>query len=250
MCDFFGKKLKLKSKSFHFILKNIDIAEIDRLYNMEILKIQNEPPKPKVDVDKFNPNIYEFTPDTTEPTQSIICSTKIDKIGLKDLSHQPITTIVSKEKMKISSFVILKNIDRKINTITPRCYGCHRDFNSYPLGVPISHSRIKNRDVFMIDGCVCSFNCMLLLIETSSSSLYKDSCWLIPQLYHAIFNHYPQEKIIKSPHWKLRECYGGVLTDKEYSQSFQTIEYTDTNTITNSNDIVIQAYRTWTCRQV
>ena len=248
MSDFFGKRTKVKS--LYFILKNVDIAEIDRLYNMEILKIQNEPIIESKAI--FNPNICEFTSDNAEIEldQSVICSTKIDKIGLKDLRHQPITTIVSKEKMKISSFITLQNIDKQNCHKNTRCHGCHREFDSYPLGIPISHSRIKNRDIFIVDGCVCSFNCMLLLMETTPSSLYKDSCWLIPQLYHTIFNQYPQEKIIKSPHWKLRECYGGILNDQEYAQSFQTIEYTDTHSIANANNAIIQAHHTWTCRDV
>lgn len=205
MTDFFSGSSK---KQLLFVLKNINIVDVDKQYNMELISGLNS-----VVTEKNN---TEFTP--------------IDKIGIKDLKKSPLSTYVTKDKIKSLVYVTFeKNIDE--NEHKCKCHGCHRYFDSYPLGIPISYKLNENKEYYLLDSLVCSFNCMYLVLENSYSPIYKNSSFLINKLYHTIYGEFPKQKIIKSPNWKLQKCYGGPLDEDEYAKCFQSILFNDLHTI-------------------
>jgi hypothetical protein len=250
MTSFFGKSKKtIKKKStqdeFTFTLSNIDVAKIDKDFNMEKMK--------------------EFGCDITGKTNIIFDGgegTSLEKLGISSLRREPITTIVSKDKKKIHSYLSLMDIvnGKKIpeSTNIP-CHGCRRKFTSQPLGIPIDfhpsyyvskndptkikrlttrerdilsedpENNIVTMDYFDTEGIVCSFNCIISCIEDSPSPVYKKTPYLITMMYKMIFGKYPDQKICKSPSWKLRDEYGGPLSDDEFERSLQTIQFTDTH---------------------
>jgi len=244
--SFFGKTKKAKKKTqdeFSFTLTNVDIAKIDKDFNMEKIK--------------------EFGCDITS---KIIFDegTSLERLGISSLRKEPITTIISKDKRKIQSYIslvdIVSNKKLPVETSIP-CHGCRRKFTSQPIGIPldyhpsvyvskndptkIRHLTQKDRtvmeadedntviimDYFDTEGIVCSFNCILLCIEDSPSPMYTKTPLLIYKLYKMIFGVYPSQPILKAPSWKMREEYGGSISDFEYEKILQTIKFTDTHQV-------------------
>ncbi len=236
MSDFFGKKAK-KAVPLLFSFQNINMIEIDKLYNMDLLKM------------------FNVKEDETK-CQSVVNSTTIDRLGIRDLKYKPFITQVTKEKMRLCTYLTLMTTDNGTcdENVKSKCHGCHREFNTYPLGVPIKYQNSlkdgKLTEMFIVDSIVCSFNCMYLLLESSHSPVYKNSCFLIPKLYQTIFNEFPNRKILKSPHWKLRKCYGGVLSDEEYSRSLQTIDFNDLHRVELLKSYVIQTGRLFDIKEI
>jgi len=249
MSSFFGKSKKVPKKKatqdeFTFTLSNIDVAKIDKDFNMDKMR--------------------EFGCDITGKGIMFDVSegTSLEKLGISSLRKEPITTIVSKDKKKIYMYLSLLDIVscKKIPSETNiPCHGCRRKFKSQPLGIPIDfhpsyyvskndQSKIKRlttrekevmeldkenniviMDYFDTEGIVCSFNCIISYIEECPSPIYKKTPYLISLLYKMIFGKYPDQKIIRAPSWKMREEYGGPLSDDEFEQSLQTIQFTDTH---------------------
>ena len=143
------------------------------------------------------------------------------------------------------------------------CMGCHRSYNSCPIGVPIKYVpnyikyirklkdgtnmtynepyfnkhnnlpedyQIIKNDYFITDSMVCSFNCAMTLYF-DNPQLYHNTPTLISMMYKRIFNKFPEKPILKSPHWRLRKQYDGPLSDDEFEHSLQTIKFIDTNQI-------------------
>ena len=248
MTSFFGKSKKVSKKKttsdeFVFSLTDIDVVKIDKDFNMESIK--------------------EFGYDTTGKNNISFVSegTSLEKLGISSLRREPITTFISKE-IKIQSY--LSQIDIVTNTIIPEitnipCYGCRRKFSTHPLGIPLDfhpsyyvskndatkikrltpkerekleedpENKIMILDYFDTEGIVCSFNCIVSCIEDYPSPMYKKTPYLISMMYKMIFNKYPDQRIIKAPSWKMREEYGGPLSDEEFEKSLQTIKFTDTH---------------------
>lgn len=251
--SFFGGKSKktVKKKSngddFTFTLSNIDVAKIDKDFNMEKMK--------------------EFGCDISSGKNIIIFDggeegTSLEKLGISSLKKEPLTTIVSKDKKKIYTYLSMVDIvsSKKMpDSTTIPCYGCRRKFSSQPLGIPIDfhpsyyvskndttkirrlttndreklqldpENNIVIMDYFDTEGVVCSFNCIVSCIGESPSPIYKKTPYLISMMYKMIFGKYPDQKILRSPSWKMREEYGGPLSDKEFERSLQTIQFTDTH---------------------
>lgn len=249
MTTFFGKSKKTTKKKngqeeFTFTLTNIDIAKIDKNFNME--------------------NMKEFGCDLSGKSGNNIVfdeGTSLEKLGISSLRREPITTIVSKDKKKIHSYLSMFDIvtDKKMpSETTIPCHGCRRRFTSQPIGIPIDFHpsyyvskndptkikrlTVKERetlessgensivymDYFDTEGIVCSFNCIITCIEDSPSPIYKKTLSLISMMYKMIFGVYPIQKIIKAPSWRMREEYGGPLSDEEFEGVLQTVKFTDT----------------------
>jgi hypothetical protein len=249
MSTFFESKKKGKKKAndeYNIILQNIDIAKIDKDFNIIDIKNINDSSELIFDVDEKNN------------------TSSLEKLGIFSLKKQPIITIISKEKTNLKTFITMEDYKSKkklpITTTIP-CFGCHRKFSTIPIGIPLEYhpsiylskndsTKIKkltlnerkklgentNNDIdileyFDTDGIVCSFNCIFSAIEDNPSPLYKKTQSLVPQLYKIIFGHYPKEKIIRSPSWKLREEYGGILTDEEFVKNLQMLKIVDMNQV-------------------
>ena len=244
MSTFFGKKSQAKKKDdFTFTLNDIDVAKIDKDFNMNEMR---------------NIETHDIVFDTDDN------KTSLKKLGISSLRHEPITTIIPKEKTKLHTFITMTDLASKKempqSTNIP-CFNCRRHFTTCPLGIPIEYhpsvykskndpSKIKKLTInerqklevdktndievleyFDTDGIVCSFNCIVGFIDDNPSPLYKKTPSLIPKMYRMIFGKYPTEAIIKSPSWRLREEYGGVLSDEEFVANLQTLVFTDLNQI-------------------
>lgn len=257
--SFFTKKRTKKTASvstandFSFTLRNIDIAKIDKTFNMTNMK----------NISETNSNLI-FGTSSEE-------GTSLEKLGITSLKNEPITTIISKEKTKLQTFITM--LDYMTHKQLPEkteipCFGCHRRFDTVPLGIPIEYhssiysssndptkikkmtnnelnilseekkENVQSLNYFDTDGVVCSFNCIYSFIETNQSPLYKNTPFLVPYMYKMIFGHFPKKRIIKSPSWRLRSEYGGPLSDEEYVNNLQTLEFIDMNQISKINKML------------
>ena len=235
MTDKFCKRKKKDEKEHTFVLKNIDIVKIDTNHNMHLINNYEK------DMD-----IFDFDK-----------GTKINELGLSTIKKEPITTIISKEKTKLQTYIHMIDIVNQQNIPTSTnipCFGCRRKYTTPPIGIPIEYypsvyikndgkkiltindskkinSSVEKREYFDTDGMVCSINCISLAIKQDSSPKYKKTLSLIPTLYKCIFEEYPKENIIEAPSWRLRKEYGGPLTDDEYVKNLQVLKFTDTQQI-------------------
>ena len=188
--------------------------------------------------------------------------TSLEKLGISSIQKEPIVTVINKEKTKLKTFITMEDFSTKqclpTSTIVP-CFYCRRKFDTVPIGIPIDFhpsvyvdkndpKRIKKLttketttlnddstvklDYFDVDGIVCSFNCIFAFIDENPSHLYTKTPYLVPQMYKMIFGKFPSEQIFKSPSWRLRKEYGGVLSDEEFVKNLQTLKFTDTSQIT------------------
>jgi len=179
-----------------------------------------------------------------------------NNVQITDLTIAPLETIVN--KINIQHYITMMNHQNEqipTSTTIP-CLGCHRVYNSCPLGVPVKYipnmveSQIKTdkgvislispasgptpkklvtkNDYFITDGMVCSFNCILTVIE-SNPHLYRDTTTLMYKMYKKIFGKFPTSPILRSPDFRLRSQYGGPLSDIEYEKCLQTVKFVDTS---------------------
>lgn len=149
--------------------------------------------------------------------------------------NQPyIASYVDNEKRQKKCAICLYNVtDNGVlpNKTEMKCFNCHHQFDTKPLGCPIKY--IKDGD-YICDGIFCSFNCVLQFIEDNTinkNTIYKDSKQL---LYHLYYQIYPtdnttttttNEFIIPAGSFRLLKSYGGPFTIEEYRQNFNTIIY-------------------------
>ncbi len=134
------------------------------------------------------------------------------------------TTILHHDKIKtyvtMTDYVLNQKLPLQTNI---PCNCCHRSFNTCPIGIPV---KVKN-GIFYTDGIYCSFNCMIAIVEDYKDPLHAESIPLINLMYKEIFGEFPKQRIIKSAGWRSRKLYGGWLTDEEFEQTLQTIEFKD-----------------------
>lgn len=190
----------------------------------------------------------EFLKNSTTSTTSLLsqCQSSIQDLGF-NVRNEPMKTILVADKINIKHYITMIDLNRMcmpVKTTIP-CFGCHRIFNTIPLGIPLKYipsftsiedgiieNNNNSKEYFEVDGITCSFNCILRVIEDdSNNSLYRNSRLLVPLLYFKIFGIYPPKKIIPSPSWKLRELYGGPLNEEDYSKTLQQIEIVDSKQI-------------------
>lgn len=191
----FGKS---KEDIFIICLRNVNVEELDNVYIIDELK------------NNFTDNDVNIT--------------TIEKIIDKNVPSKLIKTFIQKDKLEISQY--LSNT-RKLTS----CFYCRRKILTEPIGIPIEYEKINDKDCFHCDGYVCSFNCLVSFIDEYYDEIYKKTEYLIPKLYYSIFNQYPKERIKPAPSWRMRNEYGGELTDEEYSRLFQVVEIRDAKQI-------------------
>jgi hypothetical protein len=236
--SFFSSKIdNLKSKKrelFEFILYNIDPQRDNLVIEKNIVdEPQYKPVNNNVEF-PVNNKIKNFTKEKINKYLTMIDSTTQEKLSLQ-------TTIP--------------------------CMGCHRKYNTCPLGVPIKYvpnilntelttvdgikvnikknisceqtkkyvdshplenKTITFNDYFITDSIVCSFNCMLNVFN-ENPEYYKNTPSLLYLMYYKIFGDYPNKTIIPAPNWRLRKEYDGPLTDEEFGNCLQTVKFIDSN---------------------
>lgn len=259
MSFFTSKKTKKEESSTSGKKKRKDVEkEIDEINEIDIEKLEISMKK--------KPNSILTSELNNELNFNVEEGTTLEKLGISSLRKQPMTTIINNEKTKLQvvfTLVDIKSGEKLPTTTKIPCFGCHRCFTTIPLGIPIEYHpsiyiskedpgkikkisinertkleekyEVKKLEYFDVDGIVCSFNCIISVLEDSHSPLYSKTRELIPQMYKLIFGKYPTEKITRAPHWRLREEYGGPLNDNEFISNLQILKFTDTHQVERIN---------------
>jgi len=210
---------------FSFTLKNINIYEVEKKYNISTLSFS---------------------------------TTKIS-----ELASTPVTTNYTfvDETMRSYSYVI--SMSKLLNKELPlstniHCFWCRHPFTNPPIGCPIKYipsilyktyyselskdiysikgsvtpnmqksckncDQIDKKDYYITDGIFCSFNCCLAFINNTNDKLYHDSLNLLLQYFYCFFD----KSIIIEPamSWRLLENCGGHLSITQFRENFNTINY-------------------------
>ena len=215
-----------------FILKNIDIPDLERRYNLQVEPSANDgADKPDAhltlidDIYSAHSNTFSFLDETKK-----FRITMIDSILKKSICCQT-------------------------------CYWCRHGFASVPIGCPIRFvplSMVKickseiTKQVFMIEqsiadhvadkielkknqhivdhgyyeteGSFCSFNCALAYINDTRVDT-RNSKNLLMKMHTEVFGYASAFTLHPSPSWKLLLEYGGFMTIDDFKSSFQNHYY-------------------------
>jgi len=115
--------------------------------------------------------------------------------------------------------------------IAGRCLWCLLDIEMPPIGIPVMIQYNNDEIIFHVDGCYCTFECCYsgLLREKSASYVYRDPLYmdseqLLKLMYKIMYPN--EEKLKKSPDWRLLKENNGCLDRKEFFNGSHTYERT------------------------
>lgn len=231
-----SKPKKSVKKKTTFVLKDINVSEIDKKYH--IVKGSNLELK-----------------ETTIPTQV----TKIDDLESSKSYFSPFINETQKHHITMIDSITHQSIRARC------CFWCRHAFTTHPIGCPIRYVHSKQvdlhvseitkekyttthpvslktmellkqqsipsvhlvpKDYYKTDGCFCSFNCCLAFINDNvSNPFYSESKYLLTNMYLDIFK--TPEKITPAPSWRLLKEYGGFMTIQEFRDSFLSYLFID-----------------------
>lgn len=233
-------------KKRNFVLKSIDLAQINELNKQYGLSIVSNLDKDKEDSFK---------------------TTKITEIITDDIEYSVTFLDENKRESKCSATMIdILSQDRIPEMTQIKCFWCKHNFEWKPIGCPIKYVNpiieksyishitkdkyymreniIKSKlkyvlekndktfditsfpfDHYLTDGIFCSFNCTLAFIKDNTHDiLYKESYSLLHCMYYDLVGK-KISKIIPSPHWRLLKDFGGSMSIEEYRNSLNLISY-------------------------
>lgn len=171
-------------------------------------------------------------------------STSIEYVA----NDKPYINFLDNHKVNIHSWICMQCNNNKMPLYTNiKCWWCRNNFNTSPIGIPISHYIKKDNNdndihVFEVEGNFCSFSCCkAYLLQELPNVYYKNSISLLSYLYKLYFNK--TIDIEPSPSWKLLKEYGGVINITEYRDKiskFSLIENNHKNPILYVNSLYIE----------
>jgi hypothetical protein len=122
--------------------------------------------------------------------------------------HQGVIHISEGYKKKI--YMSRPSSDSDSSPTPVHCYFCRQSAGPTFIGNPI---RMKGSK-YMIEGCFCSFNCLLAYQQEQTSVKYRECGLLAHYLYRELFQQ--PMKMTSSKSWKLLQDYGGALTLRQW----------------------------------
>lgn len=239
-----------KTCNYLFTLKNIDIEEIYKNYEIPLItgitlidKENNEPDK-----------------NTITSVEELSTSNIPEVITFLDEMKHPVKCIPT--MINLSGHCTGTNVE-EMNDID--CWWCRHTFDTRSIGCPVryvAHQVVKtfyseiSKDKFTIrekipkskkdkiaelddkslvveennyyetDGVFCSFNCCKAYIQDNKHKpIYDDSNRLLIQMYNDIFNS-KTASIIPADDWRLiKDRGGGPLTIENFRENFNRISY-------------------------
>lgn len=86
--------------------------------------------------------------------------------------------------------------------------------------------KVIEKNYFECDGIFCSFNCMLSYISEHYNNSYKQSCWLLPDLFKILFpnkSYMEYTNIKRSQPWRMLKLYGGSISIEDYRKNLVSV---------------------------
>jgi hypothetical protein len=116
---------------------------------------------------------------------------------------------------------------------TVHCYFCRQVTGPTFIGNPIRMKGTK----YMIEGCFCSFNCLLAYQQEQTSVKYRECRLLTHYLYRELFQQ--PMKLISSKSWKLLQEYGGQFSLPQWRALCETFSILTPEEYENYKQLVI-----------
>jgi hypothetical protein len=208
--------------SYSFILKNINLNEINKKYELEIPIINNKTTNIK-ELNNKTPKIVSFLDDFKNVHNcniSIIsdgvyscfwCRHPFENIGIRcpiNIINSQITksyfSNITKTNLKIKQEVLETKLDTNDNV------------------------EIVNNSMYETYGIFCSFNCCKSwIIDHKHDYKYSNSNYLLMTIYNKLAPIKNFNEIIPAPSWEVLENYGGHLSIEKFRNNFNKIYYND-----------------------
>lgn len=224
-------KLTTMTKSYVFVLKNIDEKEIQVKYGINI--ILDTKPKNITNIDSLfnNADKKEFTSFLDSSRKIVKCKTSYVNLSNKQQyncfwDRNPIPTMYTGIgcPIKYVNSVLIKTY---YSETTKDDYTIQENITTKNLELIKNNANFKtiNKGYYITDGVFCSFNCCMAYIEdVKRDNMYDKSKQLLLKMYNDIHNTQINE-IEPAGHWRTLKEYGGDLTIDRFRSSFNKIEY-------------------------
>ena len=142
---------------------------------------------------------------------------------------------------KIGDKNVYKNSYKPDTKSITKCHFCHSIIANTicPIGLPIRIKKEEKKDKFIVEGCFCSWNCILSYIDQQSSVKYRECKIYLNLLYKQLYTNSVTNfyDIKPSKDWRLLKIYGGTLSIDAWKQdNFIQIDK-------NNNDNIINKYK-------
>ena len=119
-----------------------------------------------------------------------------------------------------SNYEMFDNFEENSLPIKGKCHWCLIPITVPPIGIPVKCVKYKDKYVFFVDGCYCSFPCCYSGVKSltqftyrNDKPLYKNSEQLLLFMFEL---NYPGKKLKEAPDWKLLIENGGSLTRDKF----------------------------------
>ncbi len=185
---------------YTFVLKNIDISQIDSKYKF-----------------KFKSNINNSTHKQN--------TTHINDLNALESNYKSYSYLDDSKKKKKCTVTMNNSLGKPLPSKTKiHCFWCKHPFNTKPIGCPIKF----NKHSYTTDGIFCSFNCCLSYInDNKHKSMYDLSLTYLSNIHNKLFKI---DTFVKpAPHWRILDTFGGTKNINEYRNSFDSIVYEPNN---------------------
>ena len=236
-----NKTPKAKDK-YIFVLKNINIKNIEERYNISICNINLAVDKIPQNVTKIsdlssniNKGIMSFVDDAKKEHKCSISMVDFNTTNELDGQYQncfwcrnqiPKNVIAIGCPLKFVPSQVIKSYYSEISKDT---YTIKENITSNKEKklekLKDTNLTLNNRNYYLTDGIFCSFNCCMAYISDNKyNSLYNMSEMLLLKMYN---DFYPSSihSIDEAPHWRNLNTYGGTLSIEEFRATFNKIEY-------------------------
>lgn len=248
-----------ESKKRNFVLKGINIDDVNAKYNLVIIS-----------------NLQKEVKDEENKT-------KISEVVFNEIEHSISFLDENKKELKCIATMLnlINNISLPDNTDI-KCFWCKHNFDTKPIGCPIKYvnpiieksyishitkdkyymrenvtnSKLmdiegstennielslvnSNKSYYLCDGIFCSFNCTLSFIKSNNHNLfYKESMSLLHSLYYDLVGK-KMAKIIPAPDWRILQDFGGHMDIETFRNSFNVINYQEIFKLRDMKDMKI-----------
>lgn len=246
-----------ETKKRNFILKNINIEEVNNKYSLNIIsnlskEVKDDDKKTKIKDVIFN-EVEHSVSFLDENKKDIKCI-----VTMVDFQNNELPEYTDIKCFWCRYNFITKPIGcpvKYINTIIEKSYISHITKDKYYMRENISSTKLdefmsnskdntieitpinNTKGYYLTDGIFCSFNCTLSFIKSNNHNIfYKESMSLLHSLYYDFVGK-KMAKIIQAPDWRILKDYGGSLDIDTFRSTFNKINYKELFSVRNIKDM-------------
>lgn len=211
-----------------FILKNIDMHELDQKY--QLITTPVEPPVNTTKIDDLPVSSGSFMEESRKYTITMMDSVLKNTIqtGLNCFwCRHPFANAPIGCPIKYVPNAVLQT---HVSEITKEKYYIQQQITSteYQNASSTKDTHYLHNDYYETDGCFCSFNCCLAFIQDNiHKAMYTQSQSLLMKMMVDLNGVDAIDKVTPAPSWRLLTVYGGTMDIQTFRDSFVIYRYDD-----------------------